>query len=220
LQAKGERTSEAILEAARHCFADRGYHRTSIKAIASRAGIRSPSILHYHFDSKAALFREVMGAAVHDLAEHTRLAARQAERGRPLAALDALWRRLDERPELPRLLVELSAAALRDDELREELLRLGDLVRHTVEEALRELLGEHAERMPIGLGVLSTTLLHVIEGHAVLLAHRGADGEVREAREGLRTMLGLLRPSQAAPQDAIPATKSPAALGIPGDNGS
>ncbi|MBU1226869.1 MAG: TetR family transcriptional regulator [Actinobacteria bacterium] len=53
-------TRTGILEAARSVFAESGYERATIRAIAERAGVDS-SLVHYHFGTKQDLF-----VAAHD----------------------------------------------------------------------------------------------------------------------------------------------------------
>lgn len=52
---KSERTQERILEAARSAFAERGFHATSLRTIATGAGV-DPSLCIHYFGSKQELF--------------------------------------------------------------------------------------------------------------------------------------------------------------------
>ncbi|MFJ8026783.1 TetR/AcrR family transcriptional regulator [Streptomyces sp. NPDC096311] len=54
---KGERTRQRILDAARRKFAEVGYERATIRAIAAEAEVDKSSVIQY-FGSKDALFRE------------------------------------------------------------------------------------------------------------------------------------------------------------------
>lgn len=55
----GEESRRRILESARRCFSERGYDRTTIRAIAARAKV-DPSMVHYFFGNKARLFAVAM----------------------------------------------------------------------------------------------------------------------------------------------------------------
>lgn len=53
----------ATLVAAKHAFYERGYHGTSIRDIASRAGVSLPT-LYYHHDNKLGILVELLEAAM------------------------------------------------------------------------------------------------------------------------------------------------------------
>lgn len=57
---RSDQTRERILDAAEHLFADRGYDGTSIRDVASQAGLQLHSI-GYHFGPKESLFDAVVG---------------------------------------------------------------------------------------------------------------------------------------------------------------
>src|SRR6201999_3463587 len=56
------RTEARILDAAAGAFAADGYKRTTIRAVASAAGVDAGLVMHY-FGSKQELFRRVIDAA-------------------------------------------------------------------------------------------------------------------------------------------------------------
>lgn len=66
-----------ILQAALDCFASQGYHGTSIREIASRAGLSVPGVYHHH-PSKQALLVAVMQHAMEDLWSRSQAAAEEA----------------------------------------------------------------------------------------------------------------------------------------------
>jgi AcrR family transcriptional regulator len=81
-----------ILSAAKQVFAERGYHATTIADIARQAGLSYGSI-YWYYDSKEALFHELMSAEASALRAHINVAARAAstEEG-PAAPLQAAVR--------------------------------------------------------------------------------------------------------------------------------
>ena len=56
---KGERTSNAIIEAAYSLFLEQGFHATSMRQIAQRAGV-AVSGIYNHFSSKEQIFDHVL----------------------------------------------------------------------------------------------------------------------------------------------------------------
>lgn len=69
---------DAILDAALEVFSEVGYERATIKAIAARAGMKSPALLYWYFPSKADIMRGVMSQFMPLVApsvDHTLLAS-------------------------------------------------------------------------------------------------------------------------------------------------
>ena len=71
--ADGQRTRQAILDAALGLFADKGYFGTSLRDVATAVGVRESALYNY-FPGKEALFEAI-------------LAAESAEKGERLANL-------------------------------------------------------------------------------------------------------------------------------------
>ena len=61
-------TRERIIRAAELLFAERGYDRTSIRAIVTKAHVNQAAI-NYHFAGKGGLYREVLRSAFRTLTE-------------------------------------------------------------------------------------------------------------------------------------------------------
>jgi TetR/AcrR family transcriptional regulator, regulator of cefoperazone and chloramphenicol sensitivity len=105
LMGPSEITQERILKTAARLFADRGYEATSIRTIATKAGVNQAAI-NYHFKSKDGLYLEVLRRALRGLTEHqlshaqeTRAMPREQALGefirqqlRPLSARDEVSR--------------------------------------------------------------------------------------------------------------------------------
>lgn len=67
-QSKGERTRRRILEVAEALFADQGYRGTTLRQIATGAGIQEPGLYNY-FPGKQALYEAVLDRAITPLME-------------------------------------------------------------------------------------------------------------------------------------------------------
>jgi AcrR family transcriptional regulator len=128
------RTEEKILTVAQQMFADVGYDRTTIRAVASAAGVDAGLVMHY-FGSKDQLFARAAAVPVDELAGDgvvEALLASLADRldGEPVASLavmrsmltnaDAAERyRAAAGPQLDRITAGIAGA---DAELRASLL--------------------------------------------------------------------------------------------------
>lgn len=192
-------SAELILTAARSCFARHGYHGTSIKIIAAEAEIRSPSILHYHFKSKEDIFLAVMRQTLSTLTERatqTGLSGEQKLRG--LGALEAFFKLIDEEDDLPALFMECMAMAARGEPTQSELSQMLFSLEAMVEDAIHQLLGDNASRLPLSPKALAGTIIDLMTGHAIRCTVLD-DKETKARRSGILTLLSLLRPTENKP---------------------
>ena len=80
--AAGDERRERILEVALQAFAKSGYHDTSMNDVAEKLGVTKP-VLYQHFDSKRALYLELLDHVGQDLVRHvTNQAASAGDDGR------------------------------------------------------------------------------------------------------------------------------------------
>ncbi len=100
----GERTAERILDAAEELFAERGYNGTTLRDVATRVGVRPPS-LYNHFASKDALYAAVLERGIGPLMVvlARSAAAPASEPSDPGKLVSEVMAILARRPGLPRL---------------------------------------------------------------------------------------------------------------------
>lgn len=101
---KGALTRDRILDSAENLFAQHGYEGTTLRDVAARVGLRTPS-LYNHFDSKEALYAAVLER---DLGPVLRMLVGYVDKAQTDAAeqeiIEVLMKILAARPALPRLL--------------------------------------------------------------------------------------------------------------------
>ena len=66
LSAKGRQTRDAIEQAARKLFAERGFHGTTLADITSAAG-KSPAVFYRYFADKEDLLAALAASFLHDI---------------------------------------------------------------------------------------------------------------------------------------------------------
>jgi len=128
-------SSRRMIVAAVDAFAARGYHATTTRDIATRAGL-SPAALYVHFPSKAALLVQISRyghEAAADLVERS-IATSPDPLGRLRAVISAFASWHAEYHQVARV-VQQELAALPDDD-RHAVLRLRQQIERQVEELL------------------------------------------------------------------------------------
>jgi AcrR family transcriptional regulator len=85
-------TRQSILEAARKVFAENGYDKASVRAIAAEAQV-DPALIHHYFGTKEKLFLETMHSPVNPAVEVPKAIAgpRDEVGGRLVALVLSVW---------------------------------------------------------------------------------------------------------------------------------
>lgn len=134
-------TRQRIVEAAQRVLARDGYAATSVKDIATEAGI-APGLVHYYFKSKD----ELVLASVMDACEH----GRPSFAGDPTSAALAAFEHAKHPPEQSRffwrLFVEMLGVAQHNESVRAALLQFVRDDRRYTEEAARAVLAQREDR--------------------------------------------------------------------------
>ena len=119
-EAQVERNRELLLAATRRVFLARGYHGSTLDAIAAEAGF-SKGVVYSQFESKADLFLALLDERIAERAAENERVVREAGGGAAaVAALYALGRRRAQREvDWNLLLLEFRAQAAREPALNE-----------------------------------------------------------------------------------------------------
>ena len=173
---RGDATKELILEAARESLREEGYSGTSIRAVAERAGVQL-SLVHYHFGSKQAVLVAVLER------ENEKLLARQQTLFAGPGPLSAKWRAAcrfledDLESGYVRILWELWAAGLADEELAGRWRDATAGWRRLMAEVVEEWAGEVGLELPISATAVATLVANLFQGLEVEILAGVAEDE-------------------------------------------
>jgi AcrR family transcriptional regulator len=145
---------QAVLDAARELFSELGFERTTMRAVAARAGV-DPALIYHYFDDKDGLLFAALQPPVDAATVFAGLAA-AADRARADRAGEELVRRLiglwEERPEIREQMAAILRTGLSHDRagrlLRDILssfilAALGDVLADDRRELRAALIGSH-----------------------------------------------------------------------------
>jgi AcrR family transcriptional regulator len=185
---RSEATREALIEAARPLFAERGYAGVGTEEIVRAAGVTRGALYH-HFDGKRDLFEAVYERVEIELAERIAAGALAGGAGEPLAAMRAgaeMFLQACTEPEAQRIALLDGPSVLGWDRWREIAAKHGlGLIEATLQAAIEA--GAIAEQ-PV------RPLAHVLMGaldEAAMVVARAEDPEQTRAEVG-RTLDSLL----------------------------
>jgi AcrR family transcriptional regulator len=187
---RGEATRDRVLIAARDVLLERGFARTSTRAVAERAQVRL-SLVHYHFGSKQQLLVGVLER------ENELLLERQRGLYATPGALAEKWRIacefLDEdlRSGYVRVLWELWAAGLADETLAARWRSAMGAWRALLESVASEWIAAIGLDPPLSPKGLATLVTNVFQGVEIELLAGVTDDEAphREVLDALGAVI-------------------------------
>jgi len=186
---KGRRTAEKILDVAEEVFAERGFEGATLREVATRVGIRIPS-LYNHFASKDALYAAVLERGIGPVLQTLAASAADDQQSRARILEETLGV-LAERPNLPRLVLHETLAGGRH--LRSMLEAwLGPVLLQAQELVERGPAAEHWK--PEQLPHLVLAMYNIVVGYfAAAPIYRDLDGRDLLSPEALRRQADFMQ---------------------------
>lgn len=171
-----EETAQArrrlLVMVAAECFAEKGFHQTSMRDLAERAGV-SLGNLYNHFDSKEALIVEIAKLETEELQT---VQAELGEIGDPIEALDrfvVVYAKSCAETYNARLTAEIVSEGLRNPEICADFLNNRKMLLATLTSILRQI----SETRDLETGIepqhLAEFVLDLVEGSAMRFAFEG-----------------------------------------------
>jgi AcrR family transcriptional regulator len=182
-------TRRALLDAARHLFATKGYFNTGTEELVAAAGVGTRGALYHHFDSKQAIFRAVFIEVLEDY--NARPVVPAPEEAPPLERLRVGLRNFlatTAEPEVQRIILIDAPSILGWDELRE-------LQRLTIVARLRELIDaaiESGDMRNVPPDAITRLIIAAVQ-EAGLLIVRADAARSREVLEAIDALVDGLR---------------------------
>lgn len=193
---------EHILDAAEACFAQTGFHRTTMHDICKLAGV-SPGALYVYFDSKEAL---IEGLTERDRLEFAERFALVVEASDFLAALRELgdYYMQADRSMKARIGVEIGLEATRNPRIGEIYKRFDDEVKDNFERLFRRLAAEGLIAPAMDIPTLASAVSIIADGMFWRHATRNDTASSQTLSIAFRLIESLLNPT------SVPGTAAPA----------
>jgi AcrR family transcriptional regulator len=188
LEGRKAATQARILDAAVTLFSARGYERTSVNAIAARAGV-SHSAVFWHFGDKATLFQESFRALLVPFVKQLQDSVHPLDSREHLLELfvafdEFVAKNRDKIETIVRWVME--SRALRET-LRKPLFDLHDQFLSDLRGTLEKVLGN-----PRRARALAASLVALLDGSLLLWLLDSDEAKQELRREGLRTLVDLM----------------------------
>jgi AcrR family transcriptional regulator len=183
-------TRARILLAARRCFADNGYTRTTNQQIARAAGVTAAA-LYNHFHSKAALFVAVFEEAQDELARRYRSSiSGEKDAVKALCAIvDVSAQSHAEDPSLTRFMSVVMTEARGHDDLQAAIVGVPDHIGALFHELVRKARREGRVSRSVSTEAIVEMLVAALAGLALATSEKPATSPL-SALHSFRLLLG------------------------------
>ena len=186
--ARGAATRDALLEAARELFGERGYPGTSLDEVVARAGVTKGAMYH-HFHGKEDLFAAVYEEIQHEVSDRVVAKFLEPDPWESLVVGSNLWIDAHLDPAVRRIVLRDARAVLGWDAVRRVEARFGAVpLRGVLRRAITKGIIDPQPLRPLALmlmGALTESCLYVADSD---------DPETARAEVGdlvLRLLMGL-----------------------------
>jgi AcrR family transcriptional regulator len=189
---------EQIVRAAAESLLENGYAGTSVRAIASRAGVAIGN-LQYYFPTKSELLVEAWRYLTARSVDELRAACNQLDD--PLEALElgveSIWDTLRKLGDMQLAAFDLLVQAPRTDRLRAYLPELFTRYREVIQEQIDRLEADGRVRLLVGREVLVPLVLNTVLGFGLYYVVTRDDESCVRALSAFRQLAGsLLAPEE------------------------
>ncbi len=191
-------TREQIVRAAAESLLENGYAGTSVRTIASRAGVAIGN-LQYYFPTKSELLVEAWRYLTARSVEELRTACNQLDD--PLQALElgveSIWDTLRKLGDMQLAAFDLLVQAPRTERLRAYLPELFTRYREVIQEQIDRLEADGRVRLLVGREVLVPLVLNTVLGFGLYYVVTRDDESCVRALSAFRQLAGsLLQPEE------------------------
>ena len=172
-----------IVEAAATCFAEKGFHQTSMRDLAKRAGVSLGNVYN-HFDSKTDLILEMAKLEADELHEVRTELSKIKDPAKALDEFAVFYARTCADRKYALLAAEISSEGLRNPDICADFLDNRSTLVSTVADILEQIVQVRNITPKLPASDCAETVIDLIEG----FAFRCAFARKQPSRKGLGTL--------------------------------
>lgn len=179
-----------LVETAARCFAEKGFHQTSMRDLAARAGISLGNVYN-HFSGKTELIQEIATLEADEVKQLQRVLGASETPQKALDQFVQIYLEACADPEGALLFAEIVCEGLRNPEIREGFQTNREALLAILIQILCDLEAAAETTLKVPTKDCAAQILDLIEGLATRLTFAG-EKPTRKDRTNLKTGISLL----------------------------